>query len=579
MSELKKIIFTKEETEKEIWLNTENPYFNPIKLITYDAEDHELDSKEAKVSSIQYIKHFKENHITGPYLAVEKKDNELLIQNSIDEDWKNIISIKVKLGVEDDFEFDKIILFYQDFNLIENQNSKKDFSTHLEDFKNQKILFSAPFGEGKSTFLNYFFKQHEDNYEVFKVFPVNYSVASNEDIFRYIKADILFQLMGKDVEFKKEEFSTELASQQYVVSNFGQIAKSLLKAGLSISSKTEGIVKAINEIEKLIGGFETFKSEVEQDDESEALKYIKELYEKEGSLFEDNFYTQLIRELVEQIKSKSKSEKETVLIIDDLDRMDPDHIFRILNVISAHCDTYNIQGEEFHNKFGFDKIIVVCDINNIRNIFEHRYGKKVDFEGYIDKFYSSKIFDFDCKFAVRGLIEELKKSIKQNEKVDSLDLLNMFNEGGLLSMRQAIKIKNEFNFQGLNKEVYSLDLKKGIKFEEGFFSPVLLLLVKTAYSKESLIDKVIELRKKAESIRPLYLASEYLLASIGVKCDNNLYALQKEEGKTIYFKNKSNFGPPYAEEIKIGKSLIDAASYSLSTNDFLDLLIENIKLL
>ena len=38
------------------------------------------------------------------------------------------------------------------------------------------------------------------------------------------------------------------------------------------------------------------------------------------------------------------------------------------------------------NKFGFDKIIVVCDYNNIQSLFHCRYGHDADFSGYIDKF-------------------------------------------------------------------------------------------------------------------------------------------------------------------------------------------------
>ena len=77
----------------------------------------------------------------------------------------------------------------------------------------------------------------------------------------------------------------------------------------------------------------------------------------------------------------------TVLLIDDLDRLDPEHVFRLFNIFSAHYDDVTES-----NKFGFDKIIFVCDINNIQQMFNHRYGINVEFNGYIDKFYSSEIF-------------------------------------------------------------------------------------------------------------------------------------------------------------------------------------------
>lgn len=91
------------------------------------------------------------------------------------------------------------------------------------------------------------------------------------------------------------------------------------------------------------------------------------------------------------ILSQKEGEMESVLIIDDLDRIDPEHIFRILNILSVHD---NFHGTDEH-KFGFNKIIIVCDIDNIRNIYKSKYGIDVDFNGYIDKFYSKEIYKFD----------------------------------------------------------------------------------------------------------------------------------------------------------------------------------------
>ena len=60
------------------------------------------------------------------------------------------------------------------------------------------------------------------------------------------------------------------------------------------------------------------------------------------------------------------------------------------------------------NKFGFHKIVLVCDIENIRNLFYSKYGANVDFSGYIDKFYSREIYYFDNKEAIHTtLLEKL----------------------------------------------------------------------------------------------------------------------------------------------------------------------------
>lgn len=79
---------------------------------------------------------------------------------------------------------------------------KKQFIEHLGIDHNHRIVFSGAFGTGKTYFLERFFKKHE-SYEAIHLFPVNYSVASNEDIFELIKYDILFKLLEEDLDFQK----------------------------------------------------------------------------------------------------------------------------------------------------------------------------------------------------------------------------------------------------------------------------------------------------------------------------------------------------------------------------------------
>jgi replication-associated recombination protein RarA len=77
-----------------------------------------------------------------------------------------------------------------------------DFKKHLENKKNERIIFSGPFGIGKTTFLTKYFGQEQD-YAVIKLSLVNYSVSSNEDIFQIIKHDILFNMLGLNIQFEK----------------------------------------------------------------------------------------------------------------------------------------------------------------------------------------------------------------------------------------------------------------------------------------------------------------------------------------------------------------------------------------
>ena len=64
---------------------------------------------------------------------------------------------------EDDLE---VHVHYRTINNnVSLENPFENFKRHIEQTDNVKILFSAPFGQGKTTFLNYFFEeQHKDQY-------------------------------------------------------------------------------------------------------------------------------------------------------------------------------------------------------------------------------------------------------------------------------------------------------------------------------------------------------------------------------------------------------------------------------
>jgi len=86
-----------------------------------------------------------------------------------------------------------------------------DFQKHIEIDYNKRILFSAKFGAGKSTFINKYFNDKKDEYVVLKLYPVNYSVASNEDVFELIKYDLFSELLAKYADklaFTPEDYST-----------------------------------------------------------------------------------------------------------------------------------------------------------------------------------------------------------------------------------------------------------------------------------------------------------------------------------------------------------------------------------
>lgn len=306
----------------------------------------------------------------------------------------------------------EVHLYFETINKrVDLQNPFEEFSAHLKLKDNVKILFSAPFGQGKTTFLNHYFEKNEIRYEVFKLYPVNYAVSHNEDIFKYIKAEILFQLMSKDVKFDKLEFSYSDSTYSYFSQNIDKIISPLLSILPKVGESAANVFDKIFELSKAI---KNHKTDLDINDEKDALKYIKELYEKEGSIFEDNFYTQLIRQLLEG--HAIKHNKKNILIIDDIDRIDPDHIFRIFNVFSANFDSSDYR-TGLSNKFSFDKIILVCDLNNIKKIFQHRYGSSTSFDGYLGKYYSRNPYIYDNIKAIETITKEL--TYYQGEPVDS----------------------------------------------------------------------------------------------------------------------------------------------------------------
>lgn len=86
---------------------------------------------------------------------------------------------------------------------IETYDKQLEFKDYLD--HSPRIIFSAKYGEGKTQFLKEITVNNEfENYKFFTIYPVNYVVAENADIFEYVKRDILFNIMNKNSTFDKE---------------------------------------------------------------------------------------------------------------------------------------------------------------------------------------------------------------------------------------------------------------------------------------------------------------------------------------------------------------------------------------
>lgn len=292
---------------------------------------------------------------------------------------------------------------------IDHSSIETDFLSHLGLKENNRILFTAPFGAGKSTFLQEVFGKNKDYFTI-NLFPVNYSVSANEDVFELIKFDLLIELMAKykkEIELVKEDFSALLLSQMFILKELKltPIIFAILKNCGKIGKSS---VEIIEEVKKHYGDF---KVKMTEDESENIFAFLNLIQKQKGTEHEMDSISSLIKNLVNRIKEE-KSGALSVLVIDDLDRLDPEHTFRLINIFSAHFDSI-----DHSNKFGFDKVIFVCDFENIRKIFHHRYGSDVDFEGYSNKFFSMDPYEFDNRQYIKEKITDILKKVKHDRYI------------------------------------------------------------------------------------------------------------------------------------------------------------------
>lgn len=321
--------------------------------------------------------------------------------------------------------------------------------SQLENFKqyldnNRRCILSSRFGNGKSYFLSNFIEKNSENYLFIPIYPVNYQVMDNKDIFELIKRDILIRLLSnEDIKIDGlDDEKTCLFWHFLKTKSLGTIADILemapditlpVDAGIDIGINIGNAIKKFREI---IRKYKDWKKDETKDVPND---YIKSFDKLMGSIYEFDTISQLITEIIHEYKQNNPN-KKVVLVIEDLDRIDPAHIFRILNVFSAHFDRYDtfsadIELKDRDNKFGFDKIVLVCDIENIKNIYHHVYGEKTDFLGYINKFSTTLPYKYSLQDLIKDYIinELFEKELVAYPKIcDSLagKIVSMMNPGG-----------------------------------------------------------------------------------------------------------------------------------------------------
>ena len=287
-----------------------------------------------------------------------------------------------------------------------------DISNNINDFKQvfeseSRIIFSAKFGDGKSYFLKKFMESYPkeaNDYYFITLHPVNYVVEENRDVIEYIKRDILFQLIKDNRIYGFKEGYDKIfdaVCNKESLFKLADFAASIIPVkGLKEGYKAlKGLVSAIEEKRK------------EQDVLHVVDDYLNGFYGKMGSISECDAFTYLIQKSLERMMAKS------VLIIEDLDRIDPAHLFRIMNVLSSQVDNPYYSEVPNGNKFGFNKIILVMDYEIARHLFHHFYGKEANYEGYMNKFLNTLPYSYSIKEEAHRQVEAKLLDICKTDEV------------------------------------------------------------------------------------------------------------------------------------------------------------------
>ena len=191
-------------------------------------------------------------------------------------------------------------------------------------------------------------------------------------------------------------------------------------------------------------------------------EYLLSFDNEKGGIYELDAVTNLICSLVQ---TRQESGRKMVLAVEDLDRIDPGHIFRILNVLSAHMTYTNGYDDGTKNKFNLDKILLLCDFKNIEKIYHHLYGEKTDFKGYISKFSAVRPFEYSIRGKIAKHIgyvinDYVKDVVISNVLAEDIAANTIAENNTLLENIRNIKERIRFASKQYRVTKLSVDVKK-----------------------------------------------------------------------------------------------------------------------
>ena len=294
--------------------------------------------------------------------------------------------------------------------VISTKNDDENFNTFIKLENNQRMLFTAPFGMGKTYFLNEFFKINSEEYNTFHLYPIRYQVHNDVNIIKVIAADLFVQLTNKHKNAVESFFNEEniKLKKKHIRGLFMKCLGSLpspLIASETLITLEPTTFSIIKELFKNQGIFDNIKQFFKNETE---LKYHSEIAEIYNNFLEDSII---------KILEKINNGKKNVLVLDDLDRLEPKHVFKILNAFSPLFDKEN-------NKFGFDKIIFVGDFDNLKNIYHNVYGNGANFDAYINKFSSIGSYQYNIEKEVSDNIKKIISEYCHTKKESQIQAFN-----------------------------------------------------------------------------------------------------------------------------------------------------------
>ncbi len=416
------------------------------------------------------------------------------------------------------------------------------FGDHLRAYP--RTILSARFGDGKTYFLDAVRKDErlKEEFTFLTIYPINYQVMENKDIFEIVKYDILWQLMlnemiSFDFEMTENEKIAWFIKTQIQAGNLFMDALSIIPM-IGNSFPSVAIAKVAKNLKNLYNKCQKDYEEFNEKYESEGEKVEKYLESMESkALYEHDIITSIIQRAIE--KYRRKTNKRIVLIIEDMDRMDPAHAFRILNVFSAHMDyeyrSFSLMfAEKVDYKFSFDNIVVVADYDNLEKIFHHFYGNDTNFEGYISKFLSGNYFEYSLK------------SIQKEYIIDKLIEITSLSKGVI----HKVLTDSDLESKSIREIVQSFDISEQIpnkpigKYQGKEFPINLSMLKLMAVLKrlklkpKEIIERVLRLSKDNDDERSQYSEDFYryvgpFMVEKGMiekeqKVSPHIYAYQKD---------------------------------------------------